>query len=80
MKKLAIGLLGLGVCLLSVQGCVLSHKVTNLERQQLRIEQEYRAVLAENEKLVRMNNQTLLLLTQGGWHGIDSISASSTDN
>ena len=42
-------------------------RITNLERQLLRIEQEYQAVIAENQQLQRINGQNLLLLSKGGW-------------
>lgn len=77
MEKLAICLLGLGVFLLSVQNCMLNHKVTNLERQQLRIEQEYQRVITQNEQLKRINDQNLRLMTEGGWYGDTSL---FTDN
>lgn len=67
MKHLVTFFIILSLSLLLVYCATLDYKVTNLERQLMRIEQQYDAVLAENEKLVRMNNQTLLLLTQGGW-------------
>lgn len=51
-------------------------KITNLERQLKRIEYEYDAVLAENEKMVRLNDQTLQLVI-GGWNG---VVGSSSDN
>ena len=67
IKDWLIGILTIVTVALVVTSVQQDIRITNLERQQLRIEQEYNAVLAENEKLVRMNNQTLLLLTQGGW-------------
>lgn len=45
----------------------VSHRVTNLERQQLRIEQEYQRVITQNEQLKRINDQNLRLMTEGGW-------------
>lgn len=48
-------------------------KITNLERQLKHIEYEYDAVLAENEKLERMSEQCLILMT-GGWDEMVSIS------
>ena len=51
-------------------------RITNLERQQLRIEQEYQAVIAENRKLVRINETNLRLLAQGGWNEVSSVCSS----
>lgn len=44
-----------------------SYRIYNLERQQLRIEQEYQRVITQNEQLKRINDQNLRLLSQGGW-------------
>ena len=52
--------------------------ITNLERQQLRIEQEYQAVITENHELVRMNEMNLRLMAEGGWDGFDPISTTGT--
>ena len=80
IKDWIIGLLL--IIIAALIGTVINHdmRITNLERQQLRIEQEYQAVITENHKLVRMNNQTLRLLTQGGWYGINNISIDSSSN
>ena len=67
MKHLVTFFIILSLSLLLVYCATLDYKVTNLERQLMRIEQQYDAVLAENEKLVRINDQNLMLLTQGGW-------------
>lgn len=51
-------------------------RITNLERQLLRIEREYNAVIEYNQQLERINNQNVRLLTEGGWNavvGIDTI-------
>lgn len=66
MKYLVSFLIAAVFCMF-IRQCFIVNRLANTERQLMKIEQKYNAVLAENEKLVRMNNQTLLLLTQGGW-------------
>ena len=66
MKYLVSFLIAAVFCMF-IRQCFIVNRLANAERQLMRIEQKCQAVLAENEKLVRMNNQTLLLLTQGGW-------------
>ena len=55
-------------------------RITNLEKQQLRIEQEYQAVVTENRKLRRLNETNLRLMSQGGWNGFDPILTVSAGN
>ena len=71
-------IIALAICctILSVGHCMQELKITNLERQLQRIEYDYQVVLAENEKMVRLNDQTLQLMT-GGW---DAVVSSSSDN
>ena len=66
MKYLISFLIAAVFCMF-IRQCFIANRLANTERQLMRIEQKYQAVIAENEKLVRMNNQALLLLTQGGW-------------
>ena len=66
MKYLISFLIAAVFCMF-IRQCFIVNRLANTERQLMNIEQKYNAILAENEKLVRMNNQTLLLLTQGGW-------------
>ena len=64
-------LLAVGILVLSIGHCILDVKVKNLEQQLKRIEQGYEAVLAENQKMERMNDQTLRLMSEGGWKCTD---------
>lgn len=66
MKYLVSFLIAAVFCMF-IRQCFIASRLANTERQLMRIEQRYDAVLAENEKLVRMNNQTLLLLTDSSW-------------
>lgn len=52
-------------------------RVTNLERQLVRIERGYNEVLEANEQLERVNNQNLRLMAEGGW---DAILSTGTSN
>lgn len=67
MKYLVSFLIAAVFCMF-IRQCFMVNRLENAERQLMRIEQRYNAVLAENEKLVRMNNQTLLLLTDSSWY------------
>lgn len=66
MKYLVSLLIAVVFCMF-IRQCFIVNRLANTERQLIKIEQQCDAVLAENEKLVRMNNQTLYLLVQGGW-------------
>lgn len=79
MKYIVSILVGVAV-MLFIWHCRLAIRVTNLEKQQLRIEQEYQRVITQNEQLKRINNQDIRLLAEGGWYGIVGIPDDSTDN
>ena len=66
MKYLVSFLIAVVFCMF-VRQCFIVNRLENAERQLMRIEQRYNAVLAENEKLVRMSNQSLRLLVNGSW-------------
>ena len=66
--KYLVSLLIAAIFCMFIRQCFIVNRLENTERQLIRIEQKYDAVLAENEKLVRMNNQTLLLLTDSSWY------------
>ena len=66
MKHIIAALIGavLGLTIVTLK---CQYKITNLERQQLRIEQEYQRVITQNEQLKRINEQNLRLMAEGGW-------------
>lgn len=68
--KYLVSLLVTVVFCMFIRQCIIVNRLANTERQLMRIEQKYQAVLAENEKLVRMNNQSLRLLANGSWEEI----------
>lgn len=59
--------------------CICKIQITNLEKQQLRIEQEYQRVITQNERLKRINNQNIQLLSQGGWDANEVIDVGPVD-
>lgn len=67
MRDLVIVLLSVSILVLAIGHYMQEMKITNLERQTRRIEQAYQAVIAENQRLQRINEQNLLLLSEGGW-------------
>ena len=67
MRDFCICILSFCIIVLTIGHCIQDVKITNLERQLKRIERGYDAVIAENEKLVRMNDQTLRILAEGEW-------------
>lgn len=67
MRDLTIVLLSVSILVLTIGHYMQEMKITNLERQARRIEQAYQAVIAENQRLQRINEQNLLLLSEGGW-------------
>lgn len=68
MRELSVILLSIGILTLSIGHCTQEMKITNLERQAERIEQDYQAVIAENQRLQRVNEQNLSLMAEGGWN------------
>ena len=76
IKNWVIGLLLIIVAALI--GTVINHdmRITNLERQQMRIETDYNRVVREAEQLKRMNETNLRLLSRGGWYEVSSDSSS----
>ena len=77
MRDFCICILSFCVLILVIGHCLQQVRITNLERQSKRIEREYDAIHAENEKLVRLNDQTLRIVTEGGWDAYISSNGSS---
>jgi len=68
MRDLVITLLAIVGVVLSIGHMTQEVKITNLERQLSRIENDYQVVAAENAQLQRINEQNLRLLSSGGWN------------
>ena len=66
MRNLDIVILSIDILVLTIGHCIQEVEITNLERQTRRIEQAYQTVIAENQRLQRINEQNLLLLSEGG--------------
>lgn len=67
IKNWIIGLLLLIVAALI--GTAINHgmRITNLERQLIRVETDYEQMVREAKQLTRVNEMNLLLLARGGW-------------
>ena len=76
MHRWITGLLAIVIAALIITSVQQDIRITNLERQLLRIEQEYQAVITENHKLVRLNETNLRLLAQGGWNEVPFVCTS----
>ena len=55
------------VIIITISLLYMEVRVTNLEKQLIRVERGYNEVLAANEQLERINNQNIRLMTEGGW-------------
>lgn len=72
MRDFVLALMTLIIILFGVKIIMMDIRIRDIEQTTKRIEQGYNAVLAENEKLIRISNQSLRLLS-GGWDGGDNI-------
>lgn len=72
MRDFVLALMTLILVLFGIKIIMMDIRIRNVEQTTKRTEQGYNAVLAENEKLVRISNQSLRLLS-GGWDGRDNI-------
>lgn len=66
MRHIVAALVGAMIALAFVT-VRFSYRIYNLERQMIRIEQEYQKVITQNEQLKRINDQNIRLLAEGGW-------------
>ena len=67
IRDFCITMLAFCILVLTIGHCIQDVKIANLERQLKRIEYEYDAVLAENQKMERLSDATLQLIAEGGW-------------
>lgn len=65
MKYAIAALIALTFCMF-IRQCFLVVRITNVERQMLRIEQENKRIIEQNAQLKRINDQDIRLLA-GGW-------------
>lgn len=77
MRDFCICMLAFCVLVLTIGHCIQEVTIANLRQSVKRIEQGYEEVLAENQRMGRMNDQMLRLMAEGGWNDVVS---SGTDN
>lgn len=75
MRDFCICMLSFCILVLTIGHCIQEVMIVNLRQSVKRIEQGYEEVLAENQKMERMNDQVLRLMTEGGWDGTISMGA-----
>ena len=75
MRDWIIAFISLLLFLFGIKIIMMDMRIRNLEQSAKRIEHAYDAVIAENEKLIRMSDQSLRLVTEGGWDAVVSNSA-----
>lgn len=78
MRDFIIALMTLILVLLGIKIVMMDIRIRNVEQTVKRCEMDYQAVLTENEKLDRMNDQTLRFVSEGGWS--DYILSGSADS
>lgn len=74
MKDWIIAFISLILFLFGIKIIMMDMRIRNLEQSAKRTEHAYDAVIAENEKLIRMSDQSLRLVTEGGWDAVVSNS------
>lgn len=79
MRDFILSVISLLLCILAIKIIMMDIRIRNIENTVKRCEQGYAAVVTENEKLVRVTDQTLQLMLQGGWNGIVSDNGSSSN-
>lgn len=72
MRDFCICILAFCILVLTIGHCLQQVRIANLEQSLKRVEQGYNAVHAENQKMERMNDQMLRLMTEGGWYDVVS--------
>ena len=75
MRDFCICMLAFCILVLTIGHCIQEVTIANLRQTVKHIEQGYEEVLAENQKMERMNDQMLRLMTEGGWDGTISMGA-----
>ena len=72
MRDFCICMLAFCVLVLAIGHCIQSVEITNLRQSIKHTEQGYQAVIEENKKLQRINEQNLQLIAEGGWYDVVS--------
>lgn len=79
-RNIVLVVLSIFVVGLVVTSIHQDRRITNLERQAMRIETDYNRVVREADQLKRINETNLHLMAQGGWDGINTVYSIGTDN
>lgn len=79
MRDFILSVISLLLCIIAIKIIMMDIRIRNVEQTVKRCETSYSAVVTENEKLVRVTDQTLQIMLQGGWDGIVSDNGSSSN-
>lgn len=71
MRDFILSAISLLLCVLAIKIVMMDIRIRNIERAVQRCETGYEAIITENEKLVRVTDQTLQIMLRGGWECMD---------
>lgn len=77
MRDFVIAFMTLIIVLFGIKIIMMDVRVRNIEQTIKRCETGYQAVVDENKKLQRINEQNLRLIAEGGF---DALAGNSTNN
>jgi len=77
MRDFVIAFMTLIIVLLGIKIIMVDVRVRNIEQTAKRCETGYQAVVDENKKLQRINEQNLRIMAEGGF---DALAGNSTNN
>jgi hypothetical protein len=78
MRDFILSVISLLLCIVAIKIIMMDIRIRNIEQTVNRCESGYHAVVTENEKLVRVTDQTLQIMLQGGWDDFTNIDGGST--
>lgn len=79
MRDFILSVISLLLLVVAIKIIMMDIRIRNIEQTVKRCESGYHAVVTENEKLVRVTDQTLQIMLQGGWNDIVSDNGSSSN-
>lgn len=80
MRDFILSVISLLLCIVAIKIIMMDIRIRNIEQTVDRCESGYHAVVTENEKLVRVTDQTLQIMLQGGWDDFTNIDGGSTSH
>lgn len=80
MRDFILSVISLLLCVVAIKIIMMDIRIRNIEQAVNRCESGYHTVVTENEKLVRVTDQTLQIMLQGGWDGFTNIDGGSTSH